>query len=56
MFARNREIAGVHYRSDSEAGGTLAQELDTHLWTNLYLSTGSTVFQETIDAAKGEWT
>jgi membrane-associated phospholipid phosphatase len=50
-IARNREIAGLHYPSDSAAGKTLAANLLTQLNT---LGSGS-LFNTTIAAAAAEW-
>ena len=48
--ARNREIGGLHYRSDSTAGNALAQTVfDT-------LTAGSTpLYDAAMAAAAGEW-
>jgi hypothetical protein len=46
--ARNREIAGVHYRSDTMAGRKLAESL----FVALHAMPG---FQDAIRAANGEW-
>src|SRR5262249_40019239 len=50
--ARNREIAGLHYPSDSTAGVTLAGAItDKILLDREYLPK----FTKLVDAAKAEW-
>jgi hypothetical protein len=51
--ARNREIAGLHYQSDSEDGAQLAQQLFNRL--NLMAGMGLNSFQDAMNAAVGEW-
>ncbi len=48
QIARNREIAGVHYPSDSEAGRLLARQIVDLLLSDLE-------FQEMLAAAREEW-
>lgn len=48
QIARNREIAGVHYPSDSEAGRLLARQIVDLLLSDLE-------FQELLTAAREEW-
>ena len=49
-IARNREIAGLHYPSDTAAGVAFAY------WTHYLLSgAGQTHYQQTVAAAAGEW-
>lgn len=48
VVARNREIAGLHYKSDSAAGNHLAQAV-----VNLMLNNPK--FKALVDAAKLEW-
>ena len=49
-IARNREIAGLHYPSDTAAGVALAY------WTHYLLnSAGQTHYQQAVNAAAGEW-
>jgi hypothetical protein len=51
-IARNREIAGLHYKSDTEAGIKLA----THIHALLTpLQTAGSWYQTAFDAATGEW-
>ena len=50
-MGRNREIAGLHYPSDSDAGRDLASQLVPFLLN----SADCPVFKEVLDAAKGEW-
>jgi hypothetical protein len=50
--ARNREVLGVHYRSDSAAGQNLAAATYTVLQQCASLSTAGT---GAFDRAKGEW-
>jgi hypothetical protein len=52
-IARNREIAGLHYQSDSEDGAQLAQQLFNRL--NLMAGMGLNSFQDAMNAAVGEW-
>jgi len=47
-IARNREIAGLHYPSDSKAGAILATQLFKKLMS-------SPDFNKSMDAAKAEW-
>jgi len=47
-IAQNREIAGVHYPSDSDAGRLLARQLVDLLLAN-------PEFQKLLDAARAEW-
>ncbi len=65
-IARNREIAGLHYPSDSHAGRELAKSIHVELQKLLQLATPApTVFSPAppppyykfvVDAAKAEWT
>jgi membrane-associated phospholipid phosphatase len=49
-IARNREIAGLHYPSDSAAGAALAY------WIHSLLNgAGQTHYQQAVTDAKGEW-
>jgi hypothetical protein len=48
--ARNRELAGLHYRSDGVGGATLAAQV----LAGLTMAT-STRFDAAINAAKAEW-
>ena len=49
-IARNREIAGLHYRSDTDAGVALAY------WIHYVLNAGGqTHYLEIVSAAAGEW-
>lgn len=49
-IARNREIAGLHYRSDTCAGMAFAY------WIHYLLSgAGQTYYQQAVTAAAGEW-
>jgi PAP2 superfamily len=49
-IARNREIAGLHYPSDTDAGVAIAY------WTHYLLSgAGQTHYQLAVAAAAGEW-
>ena len=49
--ARNREIAGLHFRTDSLAGEKLAEAARDSL-----IGLGTTgAFHKAIDEAKGEW-
>lgn len=50
-IARNREIAGLHYPSDSDAGEAIAY------WIHYLLSTssGQTHYQQAVASAAGEW-
>jgi len=49
-IARNREIAGLHYPSDSAAGVALA------FWIHHLLSgAGQTHYQQAVASAAGEW-
>jgi membrane-associated phospholipid phosphatase len=49
-IARNREIAGLHYPSDTDAGVALAY------WAHSLLnSAGQTHYQQAVTAANGEW-
>lgn len=47
-IARNREIAGLHYAQDSEAGAALAQSI-------LPLLQGTAVYNSALNSARGEW-
>lgn len=47
-IARNREVAGLHYPSDSKAGAILAEQLFKNLM-------GDTDFAKRLAAAKAEW-
>ena len=47
-IARNREIAGLHYPSDTEAGRLLARQIADALLANQK-------FQTLLKAARGEW-
>ena len=49
--ARNREIAGLHYPTDSSAGRKLAEAIAPFLTS---MGTGSR-FRTTVEGAKGEW-
>jgi hypothetical protein len=49
-IARNREIAGLHYSSDTAAGVAFA-----HWIHHLLSSAGQTHYQQTVAAAAGEW-
>jgi hypothetical protein len=51
-IARNREIAGLHYPSDTKAGVTLAQAITTKI---LLDQTYLPKFKALVDAAKKEW-
>ena len=49
-IARNREIAGLHYASDTAAGVAFAY------WIHYLLSgAGQTYYQQAVAAAAGEW-
>lgn len=49
-IARNREIAGLHYPSDTHAGVALAY------WIHYLLNSGGqTHYQQAVNAAAGEW-
>jgi hypothetical protein len=49
-IARNREIAGLHYPSDSAAGIAFAY------WIHFLLNgAGQTNYQQAVMAAAGEW-
>lgn len=50
-IARNRELAGLHYPSDSAAGKTLADGLHTALTALV----STTYYQSAMAAAKAEW-
>jgi membrane-associated phospholipid phosphatase len=50
-IARNREIAGVHYPSDSEAGVTLAQKIHAQ-WNGLK---ADSLYKTTVAEAAKEW-
>lgn len=47
-IARNREVAGLHYPSDSKAGAILAEQLFRNLMNNAD-------FAKHLEAAKAEW-
>jgi acid phosphatase (class A) len=47
-IARNREIAGVHYPSDSSAGASLARQFLVHL-------EGTQWFEHLMNRAREEW-
>jgi hypothetical protein len=49
-IARNREIAGLHYRSDSDAGKKMAADI----W-RLLQDPGCTVFAKAMTDAQNEW-
>jgi membrane-associated phospholipid phosphatase len=51
-IARNREIAGLHYPSDSAAGVCLA----FHVHALLQGATTQTTYQAALTAAQAEWT
>jgi hypothetical protein len=51
-IARNREIAGFHYRSDTKAGVDLATDIHGLLTP---LQTAGSWYQKAFDAAAGEW-
>jgi PAP2 superfamily len=51
-IARNREIAGLHYPSDSRAGKNLAKDIHTLLQKHLKVCT---VYANAIIAAQSEW-
>jgi hypothetical protein len=53
-IARNREIAGLHYPSDSAAGRELADIVLRKL-TGLQELTGSATFVNAVNAAAHEW-
>jgi len=53
-IARNREIAGLHYASDTAAGAALANGTLNYLKT-APASGGTTRYQKAIDLAKVEW-
>jgi len=52
-IALNREVMGLHYRSDSDAGAQLA------LWTaqaaETVINEGKTIFAQAVEAAAKEW-
>ncbi len=50
-IARNREIAGLHYPSDSVAGAELAGKVHTNLMTQ----TMNVLYQATVIKARAEW-
>jgi len=57
-IARNREIAGLHYPSDSLAGRNLAQEISTILNDETRMPhalSQPSRFKEAMDRAKLEW-
>jgi acid phosphatase (class A) len=47
-IARNREVAGVHYPSDSQAGRSLGRQIADALLSN-------TSFRQQLEKAKAEW-
>lgn len=52
---KNREIAGLHYKSDSDDGKQLAKDISPKLITD---STGSKIvsaFHEAVTEARNEW-
>jgi hypothetical protein len=53
-IARNREIAGVHFSADSEAGKWLSAEM-TALWANLLKSKADTELGKLVTDIKAEW-
>ena len=56
--ANNREIAGLHYPSDSEAGIDLARQIFAMLTDETFMRNGATIpskISAAIDAAKAEW-
>jgi membrane-associated phospholipid phosphatase len=50
-IGRNREVLGLHYRSDTLAGEALAE----HITTKILLDRRATKAAALIDAAKTEW-
>jgi hypothetical protein len=55
-IARNREIAGLHYKTDSDAGRTLADTVAPFLTSMGMTPTGTTTwFRKAVTAARGEW-
>jgi hypothetical protein len=54
-IGRNREIAGLHYRSDTIAGVTLAQSIFALLNTDPDAKATMQRFWEAIEKAKAEW-
>jgi hypothetical protein len=56
-IARNREIAGFHYRSDSEKGAELANKIFAFIETDrLSGSPKIKGYKDAVAAAQGEWT
>ncbi|MFN7332458.1 MAG: hypothetical protein ACK5TB_01180, partial [bacterium] len=53
-IARNREIAGVHFSADSEAGELLSAEM-TALWANLLSLKADTELGKLVKGIKAEW-
>ena len=54
-IGRNREIAGVHYRSDTEAGVTLANNIFAVLTDDPDAKAKMTRFWQAVENAKKEW-
>lgn len=54
-IARNREIAGLHYESDSAAGNALALALAAILQNPAKMSVFADAATGTIAGAKAEW-
>jgi hypothetical protein len=59
-ISRNRELAGLHYPSDTEAGRELAAKIFPLLklplpTTSGTTSPGPTWYQIAVDAARAEW-
>jgi hypothetical protein len=55
-IARNREIAGLHYKTDSEAGLSLANSILGILNSSaMSTSTTITLFTDALTAARAEW-
>jgi hypothetical protein len=55
-IARNREIAGLHYPSDTQAGIDLAGKTHTLLGSLLDpLSPTPSFYQQSLSAAQAEW-
>jgi hypothetical protein len=52
-ITRNREIAGLHTRQDSEAGRTLAKHLHDVLTD--FRGSGDSRFAKCFDEARAEW-
>src|SRR5204863_9667068 len=58
-IARNREIVGLHYATDTAAGRVLARDLFTWLTTDVLVGGGMVPsvpsYRQAITDAKGEW-